>query len=555
MKYIVFIAIVFAALFYSKTSFCTKEDYLWYSLPILIFYSLSTLIIKGHKLRINLVDILLLALLIDSIFVNYINYTIYLENTEFIIAFSGFILYFYLRERSDSEFCQFFLIVLSLIASFQIFLSFYQFAIALNVKNVKGTFVNSAYDAQFVVLSLPAFFYLINKYLNTSWKKIAVKVLIVIIALIIIYITKSRTSIISMLVMAFIQFKIKLNKKTVLIVSLSAIILFSFLICFKYASTTGRVLILKVALCNLKEYFPFGIGISKFSIRYPIWQATYFYQNPLSKYILNADDIPLPFNGLMQFLIENGLLWFILFSILIITTLMNKRNKSDLPLKEMLIILIIQATTSNIFQVNIYIIILFTLIALLNSAHIPNSNFKFSGSIPSRINRIATFMEGGILIFLIIVCSHQLFIHFRWKNTNERSSLKDYESLYPDLKKNQFFLYEFAIKASEVEDCKKSISLLCEMKHYSNSYNLYILLGLNYMSLKNYDDAAKEFQFISNYIPYKLYPKYLLMVNSKLSGDSAKMKFYANYLLNMHPKINSSFAGQLKDEAKKILEH
>ena len=94
----------------------------------------------------------------------------------------------------------------------------------------------------------------------------------------------------------------------------------------KPVSADGRFYIWKISSQILSENPLLGIGVDKYKSRYMYYQADYFSKNPDSPFTQIADDINVPFSEPLKTGIEQGIIGLVLFSAIIITTLIPALN-------------------------------------------------------------------------------------------------------------------------------------------------------------------------------------------------------------------------------------
>ena len=542
------------ALFFCKSSMCYKEEWYWYFLPVIIIISLITHLSKRKIINLNYTDLILLTVLIIISINNAIKGKAFIANSEFVIIVTSYLLYFLIRLKYADWDIYGYIYLLLFVGGIEIISSICQL-FHNNKIGIVGTFKNSAYDAQLIALSLPAYFY-ITKLIGSQLYRSTLRIILFIITFLLIVKSESRTALISvaMLLILNINFKKKYSKLIGILCILGCIV--GCAVAIKTVSTKGRILILKVLASKTSIYFLSGIGTSGYFHYYPLWQALFFKNHPQSNLMIYADDVLFPFNSLILLIIENGIFCLILFGFALTSLLvLNKyHNKSKIKIiKQLLIILLIQSMTSNILQINFCLLSFFVFMAYISSfsgiKKISLGNMKFS-----KLGQILI----GLLIFTGVLSSMYLLFYskslFEWNSKRKNNNYTEYSCEKTAIFKNPYFLYAYSKWCFDKNDNRKSISLLLELQKNYNFYDSHILLGLNYMAQLDYNNAKKEFEFTSDFIPHRLYPKYLLMMNSKNSGDTLAEREYARTILKMEPKIKSSFSDEIKNQARKILE-
>lgn len=111
------------------------------------------------------------------------------------------------------------------------------------------------------------------------------------------------------------------NKKSFKIIVSNLIILFTVLVLLvffiKSDSSLGRVLIYKISIQIFQENFLLGIGLGNFQEVYLYQQASYFSKGTYTnKELLLADNTHYAFNDYWQFIIEIGIIGFVIVGLL-----------------------------------------------------------------------------------------------------------------------------------------------------------------------------------------------------------------------------------------------
>ena len=129
-----------------------------------------------------------------------------------------------------------------------------------------------------------------------------------------------------------------------------------------------------------------------------------------------------------------------------------------------------------------------------------------------------------------------------------------YRSLYPQLKKEAVFLFEYGQCLAKTEKYHESNRILSEGVQRSSDPMFYNIMGKNYQALKQYSEAEKAFRQAQNQIPHRLYPYYLMAKMFFESGQTEKGLDAARQLLVKEPKVMSEAVREMKQEITKAIE-
>jgi tetratricopeptide (TPR) repeat protein len=128
-----------------------------------------------------------------------------------------------------------------------------------------------------------------------------------------------------------------------------------------------------------------------------------------------------------------------------------------------------------------------------------------------------------------------------------------YQNLYPDLKYNQFFLFNYGAELSLMKRYEESARILKEAEPRLNDADFYIYLATDYESLGKMDDAEASYTKAMNIMPAKLFPRYRLVgvyMNTGRKDQAIKM---AKSILDMKVKVQSPVTDAIRQEMSEFL--
>ena len=189
---------------------------------------------------------------------------------------------------------------------------------------------------------------------------------------------------------------------------------------------------------------------------------------------------------------------------------------------------------------------------------------------PSTVLKIS--IHKGIsfkLIAILVACSLLLFAnhlrkqwiaHTLWKSVvlmsysgKREEAQQIYPRLYPFLKHNPSFLYNYGAELSIAGNYQESIKILEKVK--SNLYNsdVFIYLGTNYLKTGETTKAEQAFLEANYIIPHRFIPKYRLVQLYHYVGDIPKALYYAQLITEMDVKVPSEIVTNIRDEMEKYV--
>ncbi len=354
------------------------------------------------------------------------------------------------------------------------------------------------------------------------------------------------------------------------VVWISTLLTLSFSIAFwlysiKENSALGRLLIWKVSFTIFQENPISGIGAGAFGANYVNFQYNLFQNSAvLSLYKGLAGDVRFAFNDFLQILCENGIIGLLLFCSVVVFTFYKKSNLSedefnlsniiDLSLLSSVIVLLISGMSSYPLSLLSLQVVFWISIACLSSLKkrrcytllVPSSSVKF------------------VCVALVFLASFFIFYAVRrWRGFLKLSEIENRSnavtgsdklwSLYPILADHPSYLSALAKKLKDEKTYIDAINILQNAKQISPEKEIYFALGDIYSSLKQYDDAEKEYMFVSIAIPSLLKPKYLLAKMYYNSNQHQKFLETAHKILSTPLKIETYETFFMKEEIRSLI--
>ena len=319
----------------------------------------------------------------------------------------------------------------------------------------------------------------------------------------------------------------------------------------KEASANGRLLMWKMQLRTIVEN-PMGVGREFFAGSAAATQAEYFASAERSwREQEVAGTFEYGFNELLQLGVEQGVLAMVLFIALFTLAfvfLRKKRGVVALVAKGGLISFLVFSCFSyplSVCQFTAMVIVLLIMV-------FP----RWIGSIVRKIGVVVYW--GGVLLFglyyfLPFLGNQELYE--RWSNEqmyfNEqifKGTVDEYAKLYPELKHEGEFLFEYGQCLSKMERHEESIVILTEGVRRSGDPMLYNIIGKGYQELGELEKAEQAYWSAYYRVPHRFYPLYLL---AKLYAEQGNIEAFEDVkirLFSMPEKISSDAIEDMKRE-------
>ena len=143
-------------------------------------------------------------------------------------------------------------------------------------------------------------------------------------------------------------------------------------------------------------------------------------------------------------------------------------------------------------------------------------------------------------------------VYYTWEDY--QSVVKEYGKLYPVLKNDFKFLFEYGHSLHKVGRYEESNIMLKRGIRHSADPMFWNIAGNNYLALKQYDQGMTAYLRAYYTCPNRVYPLYLLTKLEAERGDMTMMNYYGRILLGKRPKVPSLAVDEMKFEIRKMLD-
>lgn len=381
--------------------------------------------------------------------------------------------------------------------------------------NLLGTFDNPIGFAISLVVLLPFVIYLYEDF-GCRYKQYSLIIIILIWVLLII--SQSRTGIIACAcvcgfhVLKTNRYRLFFSRWRKTVIFFIGMFLIVLLYVWKIDSFNGRLLIWKSTVNMIMDNPLKGYGIGGFSIYYMEYQAVFLQTLDDIYWKQLADDVFHPFNEYLKLIVEFGIGVFafvIIVFIFLFKCMLSKLDRYAILSLEVIIALIIIAFFSYPFHYSMTWILLGFALGTLRYSNVWQIELSL---------KIRALIFGFVFMICLFLCS-LLGANRQWNNIiidDSKSVISEYPNLYPSLKKDYRFLYNYAVKLNYNEKYSESITLLNEAILKRNNYDIQILLAENYEKKKMFDMEEFHLKKASLMCPNRFLPLYrlaLYMIN------------------------------------------
>jgi len=328
---------------------------------------------------------------------------------------------------------------------------------------------------------------------------------------------------------------------------------------FNRDSANGRLLIWKVSKDIFLDYPLLGIGYDNFSAYYMNYQADFFLKNKLEEQIMVADNTNYAFNDVLQFILENGIVGFLLLILLVVYILKPARylDKASILWKisvasiSGIIFFSFFSYPSQILPIKIVFVICLAIVSR-----------ELQPVFIHSLNRL--FVLPTLTLILIALLSNDLtkqrngfkqmkLAEMVYKVQDYEGSIELYDEYSVIFSKYGFFLSSYGKALSMNNQHQAAIETLEEAKKYLNNSVIETGLGDSHSKLGQFEKAEISYTKSHLMTPNRFYPLFQLLKLYEQTNSSKKVDSIGNVILSKRVKINSTAIREIKVKTKFIL--
>ena len=430
----------------------------------------------------------------------------------------------------------------------------------VNGYRVLAGFDNPAGVAASLTVSLPFTFAFLDKVKDSVIKYVALSgtcgVVLTILA-----IARSRVGILAsgIVLLLYVLHTLENVKTRKIIAFLLSLILLAAVVYMSFSkrgSNSGRALILGVCWDMFKDAPLFGHGLHGFRSQYMLYQADYLEHCGSSVLPMLADNTTHPLNEYALLAVNFGVIGIAMLLFGIIITIMHYfKNPSNDSFFGIMTIAGIGVLSMFSYPFRYPLTLLGLLCALLLVYKDVLLNLSRTTMI---IIRSITAIISSLCLCLLIIWAHY---QVQWKeisvvsdNGNEtKAVLEGYDILYPKLKNDPYFLYNYAYVLSENGDCKNAGDMAIDIFGLMANYDTALLIADNAKECGDVDMAEEFYWVASKMCPVRFMPLYGLFCLYKELDRTDDLLEIGQTILSKPVKINSNEIRTIRSNVKQTL--
>ncbi len=349
---------------------------------------------------------------------------------------------------------------------------------------------------------------------------------------------------------------IKTRKIIAILLSLLLLTVIVYMSFYKRGSNSGRVLILGVCWDMFKDAPLFGHGLHGFRSQYMLYQADYLEHCGSSVLPMLADNTTHPLNEYALLAVNFGVIGIATLLIGIIMTIMHFfKNQSNESFVGIMTIAGIGVLSMFSYPFRYPLTLLGLLCALLLVYKDVLLNLSRTTMV---ILRSITATLSALCLCLIITWSHY---QIQWNNLSVVSDsrndtkvvLEGYNSLYPKLKNDPYFLYNYAYVLSENEDYEKAGNMATNSFDLMANYDTALLIADIAKEWGDVEVAEEYYRLASRMCPVRFMPLYGLFRLYNDNGRVEEMKDMGQLILSKPIKVYSNEVRMIRTEVRQTI--
>lgn len=324
------------------------------------------------------------------------------------------------------------------------------------------------------------------------------------------------------------------------------------LYCWKKDSADGRLLVWNCSLEMIVDAPVIGHGHDAFQAKYMDYQAKWLAKHPEEKWERLAGNVRHPFNEYLRIVVEYGLSGLLIaaWAIWLLWRWYCRCRPEDRPLFQC----IGGAGICGFFSYPLSYPAVCVLLVLLLSV-IARERFVCCGD-----GRSFKAGIGALAVAVLMVNLYWNHAEREWYRIS-RLSLKnqtedvmtDYARLYPFLREDPLFLYNYGAELHVAELWMESLRILTECTRGLNDTDVQMLLADNYSRLGEYNQAERHYSCAAQMCPNRFMPLYRLVKLYRQTGQCAEARQLARKIVTKPVKVPSYRVNRIKREMEEYL--
>ncbi len=371
--------------------------------------------------------------------------------------------------------------------------------------------------------------------------------------------SESRAGILSILIILIIGGHRFLTKRPVVkwaFIIAWILLLFGYMV-IKSDSASGRLLIWNVTLEMIADHWFVGLGHGGFASEYMNYQAAFLSECPNEKWMMLADNVQHPFNEFLFVWVNYGVFAVGAMILLFLYAFVCYR-KDKTPEKSAAFYSILSIFIFSMFSYPFKYPLTWFMVLYSGAVLVHDEGWVHKLSLlPCYLKRIFAVLSLALCLWITFyaycrVCDEVCWADIVSSNNYGSEQMQSYKELYPSMKRNRYYLYNYAYALYSVGDYDSADKVLSECSFMWADYDVQILTGVVAMKQGRYEDAVSCFDVALQMCPNRFRPVFLKQRIAEEIGNKEDVLMYANEILHKRIKVPSREVVRIISYAKNV---
>ena len=321
---------------------------------------------------------------------------------------------------------------------------------------------------------------------------------------------------------------------------------------WKKDSADGRLLIWRCSAAMIADAPVAGHGAGSFGAKYMDYQADFFRGHPgEERTAWLADNVKHPFNEVLKIGVEWGVVgWAALAAFAVWLWRAWRRSGRE---KRPLFLSVAGCGVCGLFSYPLsYPGVLVLLAATLGMLGREERGWRLTGWGRGCVMAIG--------LALTVFTGHWWRQERAWHEASQTAlagetakAFPEYGRLYPFMRENPLFLYNYGAELNHVKQWERSAEVLEECLRRLNDTDVQLLLADNYFHLQDWERAERHYRQAAWMCPNRFLPLYQLMNMYRQTGRKEKAQVLAKEIVEKPVKVPSPTVRKIQEEAQMVL--
>lgn len=321
---------------------------------------------------------------------------------------------------------------------------------------------------------------------------------------------------------------------------------------WKKDSADGRLLIWRCSAAMIADAPVAGHGAGSFGAKYMDYQADFFREHPgEERTAWLADNVKHPFNEVLKIGVEWGVVgWAALTAFAVWLWRAWRRSGRE---KRPLFLAVAGCGVCGLFSYPLsYPGVLVLLAATLGMLGREERGWRLTGWGRGCVMAIG--------LALTVFTGHWWRQERAWHEASQTAlagetakAFPEYGRLYPFMRENPLFLYNYGAELNHVKQWERSAEVLEECLRRLNDTDVQLLLADNYFHLQDWERAERHYRQAAWMCPNRFLPLYQLMNMYRQTGRKEKAQVLAKEIVEKPVKVPSPTVRKIQEEAQMVL--